>query len=260
MIKKNKGIGGKKSNLQLSGDSLLTKTLYVHIDGVLIINKEEPISSNSTINYLKILKKVDPTLDISALTKLKAITIPATPKYNEEKDNLNHDLILYSDAIIESPKCLTPSKCKKSQTKYKIINLLGQGSFGQVVKCLDLTTNQFVALKVLRNRPAYFRQGMLEIAVLQLLNEKFDIDGKGNTIRLFDHFLYCNHVCIVTELLGINIYELMKQNGCRGFGLNVSRTFLSQILESLNILYNSNIIHCDLKPENVLLIEFVSLK
>ncbi|BFU22336.1 protein kinase, putative [Entamoeba histolytica] len=256
MMKKSKGIAGKKSNLQLSEDSLLTETLYVHIDGVLIRNEEEPISSNSTINYLKILSKVDPSLDVSELTKLKAITIPATPKYNEEKDNMNHDLILYSDAIIEPPKCLTPSKCKKSQTKYKVINLLGQGSFGQVVKCLDLTTKQFVALKVLRNRLAYFRQGMLEIAVLQLLNEKFDIDGKGNTVRLFDHFLYYNHVCIVTELLGINIYELMKQNGCRGFGLNVSRTFISQILESLNILYNNNIIHCDLKPENILLVDY----
>ncbi|GAT98969.1 hypothetical protein CL6EHI_002350 [Entamoeba histolytica] len=251
-MKKSKGIAGKKSNLQLSEDSLLTETLYVHIDGVLIRNEEEPISSNSTINYLKILSKVDPSLDVSELTKLKAITIPATPKYNEEKDNMNHDLILYSDAIIEPPKCLTPSKCKKSQTKYKVINLLGQGSFGQVVKCLDLTTKQFVALKVLRNRLAYFRQGMLEIAVLQLLNEKFDIDGKGNTVRLFDHFLYYNHVCIVTELLGINIYELMKQNGCRGFGLNVSRTFISQILESLNILYNN----CDLKPENILLVDY----
>ena len=50
MIKKNKGIGGKKSNLQLSGDSLLTKTLYVHIDGVLIINKE-------VCGYLKSKKK-----------------------------------------------------------------------------------------------------------------------------------------------------------------------------------------------------------
>ncbi|BFU26643.1 Protein kinase domain/Protein tyrosine kinase, putative [Entamoeba histolytica] len=48
----------------------------------------------------------------------------------------------------------------------------------------------------------------------------------------------------------------MKQNGCRGFGLNVSRTFISQILESLNILYNNNIIHCDLKPENILLVDY----
>ncbi|EKE38295.1 hypothetical protein ENU1_170660 [Entamoeba nuttalli P19] len=50
MTKKNKGIGGKKTNLQLSEDSLLTETLYVHIDGVLIRNEE-------VCGYLKSKKK-----------------------------------------------------------------------------------------------------------------------------------------------------------------------------------------------------------
>lgn len=149
------------------------------------------------------------------------------------------------------------NSCLKKGTEYQIVCMLGQGSFGQVVKCIDKKTGHFVAVKVLRNRPAYFRQGMLEIAILTLLKEYYDKDGKGNTVRLFDHFVYKNHICIVTELLGANIYELMKQNQCRGFNVNISRSFLYQILQALSVLFTSNIIHCDLKPENVLLVEFI---
>ena len=133
--------------------------------------------------------------------------------------------------------------------------MLGEGSFGQVVKCIDMETNQFVAMKVLRNKPIYIRQGMLEITMLELLNIYFDENCEYHTLRLFDHFIYHDHICIVNELLSVNLYELMSENNCEGLSLSISRTFLQQILESLEVCYRNNIVHCDLKPENVLLVD-----
>ena len=42
--------------------------------------------------------------------------------------------------------------------RYEIECVLGKGSFGQVVKAIDLETNEDVAIKVIKNKPAFFKQ------------------------------------------------------------------------------------------------------
>ena len=58
---------------------------------------------------------------------------------------------------------------------------------------------------------------------------------------------------MVFELLSVNLYDLMKQNGYRGLSWSLLRLFLKQLLDSLCVLKDAKIIHCDLKPENILL-------
>ena len=61
-----------------------------------------------------------------------------------------------------------------------------------------------------------------------------------------------SHLCIVFEVLNVNLYELLRQNGFRGLHLKLVKKFTQQLLRSLKVLRSSNIIHCDLKPENIL--------
>ena len=68
-----------------------------------------------------------------------------------------------------------------------------------------------------------------------------------------DTFVFRKHLCIVFELMSINLYELLKQNSFRGLSLKLIRIFVTQILETLGLLHEAKIIHCDLKPENILL-------
>jgi serine/threonine protein kinase len=49
------------------------------------------------------------------------------------------------------------------------LDVLGQGTFGQVVKCQNLKTQEVVAVKVIKNRTAYFNQSMMEVSVLDLV-------------------------------------------------------------------------------------------
>lgn len=54
--------------------------------------------------------------------------------------------------------------------RYLILDVLGQGTFGQVVKCQNMKTNEIVAVKVVKNKPAYFNQSMMEVTILELVN------------------------------------------------------------------------------------------
>lgn len=56
------------------------------------------------------------------------------------------------------------------RNRYLILDVLGQGTFGQVVKCQNLKTQEVVAVKVVKNKTAYFNQSMMEVSVLDLVS------------------------------------------------------------------------------------------
>ena len=72
-------------------------------------------------------------------------------------------------------------------------------------------------------------------------------------VNFTQSFYFRGHLCISTELLGINLYEFIKVHEFRGFSLKLIRRFTKQLLNSLVLLKSRKVIHCDLKPENILL-------
>jgi dual specificity tyrosine-phosphorylation-regulated kinase 2/3/4 len=72
-------------------------------------------------------------------------------------------------------------------------------------------------------------------------------------VNFTQSFYFRGHLCISTELLDMNLYEFIKSNSFRGFSLKIVRRFTKQLLSSLLLLKQHKVIHCDLKPENVLL-------
>jgi hypothetical protein len=93
----------------------------------------------------------------------------------------------------------------------------------------DDDIKSMVAVKVVKNRPAYLNQGFVEIQILELLNQQIDARDEHRLARLTDYFVFRNHLCLVFELLSINLYELIKQNQFRGVSLRLTRTFVSQV-------------------------------
>ena len=67
--------------------------------------------------------------------------------------------------------------------------------------------------------------------------------------------MWRNHLCLVFELLSYNLYDLLRNTNFRGVSLNLTRKFAQQLCTALCFLSapELQIIHCDLKPENVLL-------
>lgn len=67
-----------------------------------------------------------------------------------------------------------------------------------------------MAVKVIKNKSAYFNQSMVEVTILELLNSKHDPQDKHHIVRLMETFIYKKHLCLVFEPLSINLYELIK--------------------------------------------------
>ncbi|KAK4246768.1 hypothetical protein C7999DRAFT_15125 [Corynascus novoguineensis] len=136
--------------------------------------------------------------------------------------------------------------------RYEIIDVLGKGSFGQVVRCIDHKTGVLVAVKIIRNKKRFHQQALVEVNILQKLRE-WDPHNKHSMVNFTHSFYFRGHLCISTELLDMNLYEFIKSNAFRGFSLKMIRRFTKQMLSSLNLLKQHKVIHCDLKPENILL-------
>jgi len=136
--------------------------------------------------------------------------------------------------------------------RYEVLKVIGKGSFGQVVKAFDHKMNVHVALKMVRNEKRFHRQAQEEIRILEHLRE-LDKDNSMNIIHMEDHFTFRSHTCITFELLSLNLYELIKKNKFQGFSLQLVRKFAHSLLQCLDALCRNKIIHCDMKPENVLL-------
>ncbi|THH32485.1 hypothetical protein EUX98_g1683 [Antrodiella citrinella] len=136
--------------------------------------------------------------------------------------------------------------------RYEIIDTLGKGSFGQVLHCRDHCSGESVAIKIIRNKKRFHHQALVEIKILDSLR-KWDQEEKYHVIKMTEHFYFRGHLCIAMELLSINLYELIKANGFVGFTTALIRRFTSQMLQSLALMRHHRIVHCDLKPENVLL-------
>ena len=129
----------------------------------------------------------------------RVLTKPSKGVKNDGYDNEESDYILYVNDILGSEET-------NHKNRYLILDVLGQGTFGQVVKCQNLKTQEVVAVKVVKNKTAYFNQSMMEVSVLDLLNGRMDKNDDHHILLLKDTFIHRQHLCLVFELLSVNLY------------------------------------------------------
>uniref|UniRef100_A0A8C6U240 non-specific serine/threonine protein kinase n=1 Tax=Neogobius melanostomus TaxID=47308 RepID=A0A8C6U240_9GOBI len=142
--------------------------------------------------------------------------------------------------------------CSVSST-YEVLEFLGRGTFGQVAKCWKRGTNEIVAIKILKNHPSYARQGQIEVGILNRLSaENAD---EYNFVRSYECFQHKGHTCLVFEMLEQNLYDFLKHSKFSPLPLRHIRPILQQVATALMKLKSLGLIHADLKPENIMLVD-----
>ncbi|KAH3901656.1 uncharacterized protein SCODWIG_01410 [Saccharomycodes ludwigii] len=156
--------------------------------------------------------------------------------------------------------------------RYLTKDILGKGTFGKVIKCVDLqhqqqqqmeannngsnnnSTTKYCALKIIKAIDRYREAAKTELRILITIykNDRF---GEYQCLLLRDFFDYKNHIIIVSDLAGKSVYDFMSSNGVGRFCGSHVQAMARQIIRSTCFLHDLNIVHTDIKPENTLLVD-----
>ena len=168
---------------------------------------------------------------------------------------LNYDL----KTVIKNSKSLNSidgmiADDGKISNDYEIEKDLGKGTFGLVQLGINKKTGEKVAIKhiVLNNKtPIQFITSEIESL------KKLSIHS--NIINLLDYSIFSNKVLLYFEycLFG-DLYSLLNQ--CDHFSLRISFKYFTQLLDAINTCHKKNIVHRDLKLQNILISDTFQLK
>lgn len=157
--------------------------------------------------------------------------------------------------------CSPPPPGWKEKTltpQYQFLECINSGAYGEVYKALDTTCNQPVALKHMKVRLSGDDEK-------QTRSRQFQIDRE---LKILEHLSH-RHILGLRETLrdseGQSLYmvmDFMQHDLCgisqpSNYGKTFSRTqckmYTKQLLEALAYLHSRNVMHRDVKPENILI-------
>uniref|UniRef100_A0A131XTE8 protein kinase C n=1 Tax=Ixodes ricinus TaxID=34613 RepID=A0A131XTE8_IXORI len=135
--------------------------------------------------------------------------------------------------------------------RYQIFpdEVLGSGQFGIVYGGVHRTSSRAVAIKVidkLRFPTKQEAQLKNEVAILQNIHHP----GVVNLEKMFET---AERIFVVMEKLKGDMLEMILSSEKGRLSERTTKFLIYQILIALKHLHSKNIVHCDLKPENVLL-------
>lgn len=161
---------------------------------------------------------------------------------------------------IESPNSLSKPAVVHSKTSKQYVysretsEELGRGTFGVVYKGKISNTNTDIAVKVIsisRKRKEFVKNVEKEINIMRLVMKRFT-NGNPNIVKLYDVDLSMSEIKLYMELCpGGDLTELIAREGPLPF--SVARKFIKDLARGLQFLHSLNVIHRDLKPDNLLL-------
>ena len=149
----------------------------------------------------------------------------------------------------ETLKNLIKNESLLKQGRYTVKKLIGKGSFGNVVEAYDNFLCIKVAIKIIKLKPGITIYTNNEVLNLKKINQAEQ--ENRYFVKMLDYFEQDGYLCIVLELLYKTLYEFHV--GIKGINLQEIVLYAQQLFKALQALHNLNIVHCDLKPENIML-------
>lgn len=134
-------------------------------------------------------------------------------------------------------------------TCYQILDFIGEGHFSKVAKCVDLNTGKIVALKISKTKSKVNDREVTILETVRALDPH-----RNNIVKYFDGFSFLDHYCLAFEILDKRLCDLMQENKSHPLSLSEIRCVTRQILVAFEALKSIGIVHSDLKPDNIMLV------
>ncbi|XP_032456935.1 serine/threonine-protein kinase Doa isoform X12 [Nasonia vitripennis] len=165
---------------------------------------------------------------------------PESPRAPSVEDDEDGHLVYHSGDVLAN--------------RYKVLATLGEGTFGKVVKVKDLQMDHVMALKIIKNVEKYREAARLEINALEKIAAK-DPEGQHLCVKMLDWFNYHGHMCIAFEMLGLSVFDFLRDNDFQPYPLDHVRHMGYQLCYAVKFLHDNKLTHTDLKPENILFVD-----
>lgn len=133
--------------------------------------------------------------------------------------------------------------------RFKILKLLGTGSFSSVHKAYDYKNNNTIAIKIFNNTNTNTNKYPNEVKILSKIKKK----EQNNITKLYEFFIFRNTKYIIFKLYDITLHEFIYSRQNKNILEQNRINYISQIFNAINYLKNNKIIHRDIKPNNIVL-------
>ena len=167
-------------------------------------------------------------------------------KSDEHSNLLSNSKSNYSQKVLI--KNLITRIESKLEDNYKILSKLGKGGFGSVYKVQSYKTSKICAMKVVRIQCIKLQDDeqkfLKEIEILCKLEHP-------NIIKIYEYFIDDVNYYLITEYVsGGELYEFILND--ETFSEYKAKNIMRQLFQALNYLHVNNVVHRDIKSENIL--------
>jgi len=228
------------------------------------------VSSDEEDSTLPTNKQTDSATDIFHMDlnetppKVKKISVGEAPEFEnpcQEKLEFFNLKVIYkpNHTGFEESRDFPIKQNDIIAGRYEITQYLGSAAFSRAIQCRDRLTDRDVCIKIIKNTKDFFDQCLDEIKLLKYIKRMGDPDS-NYVLQMYDFFYFKEHLFIVCELLGDNLYEFYKLHKSLGtpyFTLPRLQAVAKQCLIAVKYIHSLDLIHCDLKPENILMHDYV---
>lgn len=145
---------------------------------------------------------------------------------------------------------------RKLDDRYEITELIGEGGMADVYKAIDTMENKIVAVKILKKEFAeneeFLRRFRNESKAIALLSHQ-------NIVKVFDVGFSDEIQFIVMEYIdGITLKKYIEEQKVLSWKDSVH--FIIQILRALQHAHKKGIVHRDIKPQNIMMLDDGTIK
>ena len=185
--------------------------------------------------------------DANSLTKKFVRKYITTNSKSLENNELGGLLSEEEKKLSFSFEDLIPLQTDKPSKKYKVLSVIGNGSYGKVYKAINLTTENFVAIKAIKKKEEEKNEEGIgiknEINVLKKLSHP-------NIVKIYEFYDIKDSYYLITEFCRFGeLYKYYKFH----FSEKQICVLFYQIFSGLIYLHENNILHGDLKLENIMI-------